>query len=203
MPTPSPTLIYKPLDRARNSFRLLTIYARLVEEEETLQAHLTHATLGDPAMSYETTSYCWGDPTMRDSITVDGYTVDVPASAVAALKCVREEREPRTVWIDSICIDQTDLDERAYQVGMMADIYRSARGNLVYLGESDERTGDAFEMVGRLDREIRRKTADLAEFHGLMRRHLNIGNYADDKLECELDERGLVSVFERPWFHRL
>ncbi|KAI1169349.1 HET-domain-containing protein [Nemania serpens] len=197
----SPTLLYEPLDRDQNGFRLLTVFAG--REEETLQSHLTHVTLGDPAVVYETISYCWGDSTVRDSITVDDYVVDVPASAVAALKCMREAEEPRIVWIDSICINQTDLDERAYQVGMMADIYRSAKGNLVYLGESDERTGDALEMIERLYQEIRRKTSDFSEFHNSMRHYLNVGNYADDKLECGLDERALVSVFERPWFQRL
>ncbi|KAI0450832.1 HET-domain-containing protein [Xylaria acuta] len=148
---------------------------------------------------YETISYCWGDATARDSIAVDGDAVDVPASAVAALKCMRKAEEPRVIWIDSICINQTDLDERAYQVGTMADIYRSAKGNLVYLGESDERTKDAFEMVERLDREIRRKTSDFSEFHNSMRRHLQGGQYADDELECRLDEADCTGL----WYRRL
>lgn len=194
----SSTLLYEPLERVRKAIRLLTVFAG--REEEALQSHLTHAVLDDPAVVYETISYSWGDATARDPITVDGNVVDVPASAVAALRCMRRAEGPRVIWIDSICINQTDLDERAYQVGMMADIYRSAKGNLVYLGESDERTRDAFEMAERLYQEIRRKTSDFSEFHSLMRRHLHGGGYADDELECRLDERALTSVFGRPWF---
>ncbi|KAI3329986.1 HET-domain-containing protein [Ustulina deusta] len=197
----SSTLLYEPLERVRKAIRLLTVFAG--REEEALQSHLTHAVLDDPAVVYETISYSWGDATARDPITVDGNVVDVPASAVAALRCMRRAEGPRVIWIDSICINQTDLDERAYQVGMMADIYRSAKGNLVYLGESDERTRDAFEMAERLYQEIRRKTSDFSEFHSLMRRHLHGGGYADDELECRLDERALTSVFGRPWFQRL
>jgi hypothetical protein len=194
----SSTLLYEPLDRARKEFRLLTVCAG--QEDEALQLHLAHATLSDPAVVYETISYCWGDATARDSVIVNEQLVDVPASAAAALKCMREAERPRSIWIDSICINQMDLDERSYQVGMMADIYRSAKGNLVYLGESDEYTKDGFEMVERVYMEIRRKTSDFSEFHNFMKPYFGGSMNADDELECELDEYALVSIFERPWF---
>ncbi|KAI0188311.1 heterokaryon incompatibility protein-domain-containing protein [Xylaria flabelliformis] len=197
----SSTFSYEPLERTQKEFRLLTIFAG--REDEALHSRLTHAILSDPAVVYETISYCWGDTSARDSITVNGDTVDVPASTAAALKCMRKAEEPRIVWIDSVCINQTDLDERADQVGMMADIFRSAKGNLVYLGESDERTRDAFEMVERLYQEIRRKTSDFSQFHNEIRKHLFTGQYAHDKLECHLDKGALACIFERPWFQRL
>ncbi|KAI1740178.1 HET-domain-containing protein [Xylaria scruposa] len=197
----SSTFLYEPLERTQKEFRLLTIFAG--REEEALQLRLTHATLGDLAVSYETISYCWGDASVRSFITVNGDVVDVPASAVAALKCMRKVKEPRIVWIDSVCINQADLDERAYQVGMMADIYSSARGNLVYLGESDEQTRYGLGVIERLYQEIRRKTSDFSEFHNIMSAYLQYNRYADDKLECGLDEGAIAYIFQRPWFHRL
>ncbi|KAI0546602.1 HET-domain-containing protein [Xylaria curta] len=197
----SSTFLYEPLERTQKEFRLLIIFAG--REEEALQSRLAHAILEDPGVIYETISYCWGDASARDFITVNGDVVDVPASAVAALKCMQKAEEPRIVWIDSICINQADLDERAYQVGMMADIYSSAKGNLVYLGESDEWTRYGLEVIERLYEEIRRKTSDFSEFHNLMSAYLRHNQNADDKLDSGLDEGAIASIFQRPWFHRL
>ena len=41
---------------------------------------------------------------------------------------------PRLLWIDSICIDQTNLTERGSQVGYMGDIFRAAAHVVVWLG---------------------------------------------------------------------
>ncbi|KAI0502939.1 HET-domain-containing protein [Xylaria bambusicola] len=196
-----PEFPYEPLDKAQKSFRLLIILAG--REEEALQLRLSHAIIDNPAAVYETISYCWQDATQRSSVSVDGRLVDVPASAVAALKCVRNAERSRVVWIDSICINQSDLSERAYQVALMANIYRSAKCNLVYLGENDEPTRKGFEIVERLYEEIRRKTLDLSEFNDLIERYLEGNPYSNDKIECQLDESALLCVFGRPWFQRL
>ena len=42
------------------------------------------------------------------------------------------------LWIDSICINQSDLREKSYQVSMMKDIYESAQTIISWLGEVDE-----------------------------------------------------------------
>ncbi|KAI1123992.1 hypothetical protein F5Y10DRAFT_285488 [Nemania abortiva] len=76
----------------------------------------------------------------------------------------------------------------------MADIYRSAKVNLVYLGESDERTGDVFEMIERVDHETRRKTYDFP-FYKPTRQRIGASESTDEKLDCELDEGDLLAFF--------
>ena len=39
------------------------------------------------------------------------------------------------MWIDALCINQDDLDERADQVCFMADIYETAWRVVIWLGE--------------------------------------------------------------------
>lgn len=39
------------------------------------------------------------------------------------------------MWIDALCINQLDNEERACQVSMMAQIYAGAEQVLAYLGE--------------------------------------------------------------------
>jgi hypothetical protein len=53
----------------------------------------------------------------------------------SALRHLRNERTSRTLWIDSICIDQTDMDELNVQVGKMAYIYGLAGRVIAWIGE--------------------------------------------------------------------
>lgn len=43
-------------------------------------------------------------------------------NCAAALRRLRLEDPPRTAWIDSICIGQTQIPERSHQLGLMATL---------------------------------------------------------------------------------
>ncbi|KAI0514722.1 heterokaryon incompatibility protein-domain-containing protein [Xylaria bambusicola] len=45
--------------------------------------------------------------------------------------------ENREIWIDVICINQNDLDEKNIQVSKMGDIYSKSQGVYIWLGEED------------------------------------------------------------------
>jgi hypothetical protein len=45
------------------------------------------------------------------------------------------EKKRRALWIDAICIDQTNLDERSKQAAFMADVYKEAKTGIAWLGE--------------------------------------------------------------------
>ena len=42
------------------------------------------------------------------------------------------------LWVDALCINQDDQEERARQIAMMGDIYSHAANVIVWLGEADE-----------------------------------------------------------------
>lgn len=46
--------------------------------------------------------------------------------------------KPLRLWIDALCINQTDAMERDLQVSCMADIFLRAKSVWIWLGESDE-----------------------------------------------------------------
>jgi len=52
-----------------------------------------------------------------------------------ALRYLRYEDRERILWVDAICINQTDLAEKSSQLKMMRDIYTSAERVVVWLGE--------------------------------------------------------------------
>ena len=50
------------------------------------------------------------------------------------------------VWIDYICINQNNPDEKSFQVGIMGDIYKKARRALACVGPHDDNSESLFEL---------------------------------------------------------
>lgn len=51
------------------------------------------------------------------------------------------------LWVDAICINQKNLNERAEQVNLMARIFSTANGAHIWLGKSLARTKRAVELI--------------------------------------------------------
>ncbi|OAG05428.1 uncharacterized protein CC84DRAFT_1050147, partial [Paraphaeosphaeria sporulosa] len=83
--------------------------------------------------SYEALSYRWGSNRQLETVQLDGHDFDVTPNLAAALRKFRK-RKNRLLWIDQLCVNQTDMDERNEQVPVMGQIYSQARKVLVWLG---------------------------------------------------------------------
>lgn len=51
------------------------------------------------------------------------------------------------IWIDAICINQNDIDERNYQVAKMKRIYEQAAEMTVWLGTHHDDSHAAFQCM--------------------------------------------------------
>lgn len=95
----------------------------------------------EAGMKYEAISYCWGEPIKDHSIICNGRELFVTKNCYDALFCLRNSFCTRTLWIDSICIDQTDTpsaqQERETQIPLMGDIYFKAQQVIIWLGHGD------------------------------------------------------------------
>ncbi|CAG9983496.1 unnamed protein product [Clonostachys byssicola] len=94
-------------------------------------------------VEYEALSYTWANDAgdSRKSCSVyygEGWEViRVTENCANALRRLRYRNKTRTLWVDAICINQEDVDERSHQVEMMADIFACAARVMVYLGENE------------------------------------------------------------------
>jgi Heterokaryon incompatibility protein (HET) len=88
---------------------------------------------------YVALSYLWGpkDPSTDVTVSINGEEFPVRSNLAAAMRqlenCPRIEQGFK-LWIDMICINQENIQEREIQVRKMKDIYASAWNVVVWLG---------------------------------------------------------------------
>lgn len=125
---------YEPLE-GHDTIRLLTIFP--ASSGESLSCNLTHHSL-DSVPAYEAISYVWGDSTFTQALLCDGKSVSVTNSLHEVLTRLRHPDHTRTVWIDGVCIDQSNVSERGSQVQLMGKIYQNAQRVVIWLGPDTE-----------------------------------------------------------------
>ncbi|KAK5175800.1 uncharacterized protein LTR77_000940 [Saxophila tyrrhenica] len=148
--------------------------------------------------AYETVSYCWGDSTVCSVICLDGALVDCPASAAPALTALRFPDSNRTLWIDAICINRSNPEEKSQQVVLMSEVYRGTRQNLVYLGEGDDSIGPAREAIELVLRDIRRETRDLETMLDHLYDENEVFWYSSTGLDVTFDTQALLPFYSGP-----
>ena len=101
-----------------------------------VQVELQHADLRN-APKFKALSYTWGPPDPTFNIIVNGQSFPVRQNLYTFFKAVQLDPKYNTdtwLWIDQVCIDQSDVLERNHQVGQMSEIYRSASKVIIWLG---------------------------------------------------------------------
>ena len=157
------------------------------EKADPLKGKLEPAAI-DSAGSYEALSYVWGTSKQVDNISIrhgdNEWPVDLTASLKETLLQLRFPDKPRRLWVDQICINQSDVAERSQQVQFMNRVYKHASRVLVWLGPDD--TGlakPAFELVHNLHHifqdELRRAKFSTAATKGLEEQSRDTWNTLD------------------------
>ncbi|KAI1152731.1 heterokaryon incompatibility protein-domain-containing protein [Nemania diffusa] len=130
-------VIYRqcPIIKGRRQFRLLILRpAAESRHDDYLHASFEASSLDHEKDKFETVSYVWGPPNLpRSVITVDHTTIDITANLAAFLLHLRRAKEPLRLWVDALCINQADNEEKSDQVALMADIYTSCSHVNVWL----------------------------------------------------------------------
>ncbi|KAF2648600.1 HET-domain-containing protein [Lophiostoma macrostomum CBS 122681] len=86
---------------------------------------------------YAALSYVWGSRASPREITCNGQPLKVTRNLFDALVAIRHPTTAGPLWVDAICINQEDVEERNHQVGLMASVYRQARRVFIWLGHGD------------------------------------------------------------------
>ena len=161
---------------------------------------------------YEATSYTWGAPVDPETIECDGLPLKIQKNAFAMLNDFRLPDKVRTIWIDAICINQGDLDERAAQVTFMHFIYALAQSVTIWLGQPDQSSSIAMKFAATLHapKYIREYETTIG-LHGgnpaqaaIDKTNLLSPGASRSGLSVSADETAaLIEFLSRPWFSRI
>jgi len=105
--------------------------------------------------SYDALSYEWGkeDDTTGGKILLNGlpHLRPMRRNLEFALRELRSEIKALWLWVDAICINQQDHDERGQQVGIMSHIYKNAQRVIAWLGPERDNSDTAMDLLANHD----------------------------------------------------
>ena len=151
------------------SIRLLELQPGATEDE--LSCTLVHIVLNQ-SINYEALSYTWGNPSRVHPVRCGNAFLKVTENLRDALTTLRLPKKKRLLWIDQLCINQEDVEERNGQVKIMHLIYKHASRTVVFLASDDAPTCDFKLWRYQILRELRRahsqgESKELAEYRRL------------------------------------
>ncbi|KDN67063.1 hypothetical protein CSUB01_10872 [Colletotrichum sublineola] len=169
---------------------------------EVFQVFLDDRGCGVP---YEPLSCTWGPPEPTQEIRVNNKKLLVTENLHEALVRLRHPDRDRILWIDAICIDQTNARERSYQVQQMGEIYHKADQVLFWLGPATDDTDSLLETFGWLEDEAGKHPCN--DWHPSDVRWGDICRDVDDRLGQRLNlkdrrSQGLETLLGG-WFRRV
>ena len=198
---------YKRLGRSQ--FRILRLHAA-ESSTDTIECSLEICDLEELSNHYDALSYTWGneEPTQKillrtsqepstgtgkarfrslANVMIIKKRVYIRPNLEDALRQFRDT-DPNTqddllLWIDAICINQADEEEKSMQVARMADIYSKARDVLIWLGKEYNASGTAMEFIPKI--------LDLEQSDALISKESNRKQWT-----------ALADLMKRDWFSR-
>ncbi|KAK3718131.1 hypothetical protein LTR37_005246 [Vermiconidia calcicola] len=188
----------------RNNIRVITI---LPLENGVVRCTIETVDLTSKP-TYNALSDTWGDPrpkgmqtteqaTVEYPIYIDGKTMMVGKNLYDALTRLASGVMvlDAPVWIDAICINQGDSQEKNLQVSKMDEIYTKASMVVAWLGEADGFTQAGLEAIGRLAST----DTGLGAADYMTHQKRDVGSYGLTDRQWQ----GLIAVFCRAWFTRV
>jgi hypothetical protein len=140
---------YKPL--LHGYIRLL--YLLPGTSEGPLQGVLNHIAC-NYAGTYQALSYVWGGDLRDKELLTPNGMIPITTSLYKALRALRQNDQSVMVWVDAVCINQSDTKEKAQQIRLMPEIFQACEHTYAFLSEGSPAIDQALEML----MEVRART---------------------------------------------
>ena len=138
-------LLYWPLQA--ESIRILKVLPG--KHRADVHCELSICSLGDPA-DYESLCYALGSSEPTSRIYLNGQSIWVSSNLASALDNLRYIDRPRNLWVDDLCINPENVEERNSQVSLLTPILLQARGVCIWLGVGNSESDWAFSSYSSI-----------------------------------------------------
>lgn len=208
---------YSPLSEEARQIRLLTLLPDQSDAPIRITVQIRRLA---KEIEFEALSYVWGSPSDPQEIFVETKkpknwklwhstrfrltTLPITRNLFEALQHLRLKDRPRVLWIDAVCVDQQNLEERGRQVLRMPDIYTQAKHVVLWLGPESYNSTLAMKAIDDIGSKI-------AVDWGLDRIRTTSANGSDPTSKAFLDDLrrwpeiwlAFRDLLDRPYFRRL
>jgi hypothetical protein len=130
----APGYVYEPLPKPSKDgdHYIRLIFIKPGKDTDDIICTLKPANLGLKP-KYETLSYVWGPPDRTAKVICDGEYLGITNTLLKIVQKLRLKDDDRVFWIDQLCINQDDKDERDSQVKIMDKIYQGSSSTTAFL----------------------------------------------------------------------
>ncbi|KAH7303426.1 heterokaryon incompatibility protein-domain-containing protein, partial [Stachybotrys elegans] len=145
--------------------------------------------------TYIALSYTWNEPIQpwyqylfyphHATILLNGHRFPVTRNLSTALRHIRNAREPLDFWIDAICTNQDNYQEKEQQVQLMPNIYSQADQTYVWLGPSADGSNRAMDFIKNANKLVTNDVNTILADKGL------------------IPTRELTALYHRTWWQRI
>ncbi|KAI4253809.1 MAG: hypothetical protein L6R42_007445 [Xanthoria sp. 1 TBL-2021] len=197
---------YTPLDEEAGEIRLLTLLPGRFNTPICITLE-TKILSSKKIPKFTALSYAWGSDldclnihvvAKRGVQGVKSATLSVTRNLFEGLKHLRQIRRATVLWIDQLCVDQRNLEERGNQVLRMPDIYSLAKGVIVWLGPEIDDSNLAMKIFNDIGQDV---IVDWA----LWKYHVDPSSslYSHDLHLSSQQSLSITNLLSRSWFERL
>ena len=199
------TYSYEPLPAQH--IRLLTLLPGSFKDDIHVRLHPIEIGSHE-SPRYHALSYVWGSTDTNDHVLVDSgesqHSLPITRNLYVALQHLRLSSRSRTMWVDAVCINQIDIEERNDQVSRMAHIYKLAQRVILWLGPAKDSSSLAMRSLEEL--------ASKFEVDWHMSELTPSTTQVTDSIWLDLNHpapfseviyKAIMCFLARPWFNRL
>lgn len=178
---------YTQLDTSRKQIRLLSLHPGKPGSPLFCDLQIVDLDQSEP-LAFTAISYVWGagnGPATNIFLgnSEQKSTFPILPNLRSALLRLRKETQYRKLWVDALCINQSNQAEKAQQVPMMGEIYHRSYAVLIWLGEEAEESALALDFIAQI--------TDLSQF-----------DVAVKDRTCTRQWYALAKLMNRSWFQR-
>ncbi|KAK5635402.1 hypothetical protein RRF57_011114 [Xylaria bambusicola] len=179
-------------------------------QHSRLEQHLAEretSAITTAKFKYQALSYCWGTPgdwvVSIDGGSDDTSFIKITDNLDSALRHLRTKKYAKILWVDAICINQADLDERGHQVQLMRDVYQLAARVIIWLGPEKDDSAAAMRYIGFVGTRVE------FDWSTLVLKPTNRAHTEDEKalsagvFPSDIPLQALWALMQRSWFERV
>jgi hypothetical protein len=158
--------------------------------------------LSTPESKFLALSYVWDDATQKFPILLDGRVFYVTLRLLEALKRLQHADYTVPIWINAICINQAENQEKSQQVQRMGDIYRSAQLVIGMLGPGADNSDTAMKALSFLGQQAL-NMPDGPSLQERLEQAAQILPVDTLKPALAFPTAPVVALLSRPWWQRI